>query len=76
MASSEILDKRKGKKIKVKKVKAERQKKKLKYTKEGYTKRGAVKALHRTWFLVKWVPKIILKRNFKSKKGLLIKTPT
>ena len=41
-----------------------------------YAKRGAVKALCGTWFLVIWIPnitKILSKRNFKSKEGLLIK---
>ena len=46
--------------------------------KRRYAKRRAVKVLHRTWFLVKWVPKIIKilpKRHFKSKEGLSVKTP-
>ena len=46
--------------------------------KRRYAKRRVVKALRRAWFLVKWVPKIIkilLKTHFKSKKGLLVKTP-
>ena len=60
---------------KVRKLKGE---KKLR-AKRRYAKRGAVKALRRTWFLVIWVPKIIKilpKRYFKSKEGLLVKTPT
>ena len=47
--------------------------------KRRYAKRRAVKVLRRTWFLVKWVPKIIKilpKRDFKSKEGLLVKTPS
>ena len=43
-----------------------------------YARRRAVKALRRTWFLVKWVPKIIKippKIHFKSKEELLVKTP-
>ena len=46
--------------------------------KRRYAKRRAVKALRRTWFLVIWVPKIIKilpKRDFKSKEGLLVKMP-
>ena len=46
--------------------------------KRRYVKRRAVKVLRRTWFLVKWVPKIIKmlpKRYFKSKEGPLVKTP-
>ena len=46
--------------------------------KRRYAKRRAVKVLRRTWFLVKWVPKIIKilpKTHFKSKEGLLVKTP-
>ena len=46
--------------------------------KRRYAKRRAVKALRGTWFLVIWVPniiKILLKRNFKSKEGFLVKTP-
>ena len=38
-------------------AKAEREEKAS--TKRRYAKRRAVKALRRTWFLVKWVPKII-----------------
>ena len=46
--------------------------------KRRYAKRRAVKALRGTLFLIIWVPniiKILLKRNFKSKEGLLVKTP-
>ena len=46
--------------------------------KRRYAKRRAVKALRRTWFLVKWVPKIIKilpKTHFKSKEGPLVKMP-
>ena len=47
--------------------------------KKRYAKRGAVKALRGKWFLVIRVPniiKILPKRDFKSKEGLLVKTPT
>ena len=57
-------------------AKAERREKAS--AKRRYVKRRAVKVLRRTWFLVKWVPKIIKilpKRYFKSKEGLLVKTP-
>ena len=57
-------------------AKAERQEKAS--AKRRYAKRRAVKALHGTWFLVKWVPKIIKilpKRHFKSKEGLSVKMP-
>ena len=59
------------------KLKANVQKKRPKCAKEGYAKRGAVKVSRRTWFLVVQVPninKILPKRNFKSKKRLLVKT--
>ena len=66
----------KEEKQKLESAKAERRRKSQR--KRRYAKRRAVKALRRTWFLVKWVPKIIkilLKRHFKSKEGLLVKTP-
>ena len=57
-------------------AKAERRRKSQR--KRRYAKRRAVKALRGTWFLVKWVPKIIKilsKGHFKSKEGILVKTP-
>ena len=57
-------------------AKAERREKAS--AKRRYAKRRAVKVLRRTWFLVKWVPKIIKilpKTHFKSEEGLLVKTP-
>ena len=74
---SKITDKRKGKKGKARKCKS-RKARKSQAQKRRYAKRGAVKAPRRTQFLVVWVPnidKILLKRNFKSKRGLLVKTP-
>ena len=72
--------KEKGRKQEPKcKSKVNVQKKKAKCAKEGYAKRGAVKAPRRTRFLVVRVPninKILPKRNFKSKKRLLVKTPS
>ena len=70
--------KEEGKKGKVRKYKS-RKTRKSQVQKRRYTKRGAVKALRRTWFLVIRVPninKILLKRNFKSKRRLLVKMPT
>ena len=69
-------EKRKEKQ-KPKRAKAERREKAS--AKRRYAKRRVVKALHGTWFLVIWVPniiKILPKRNFNSKEGLLVKTPT
>ena len=78
MALSETLNKRKkGRKVKVRKRESRKARKSQR--KRRYAKRRAVKALCRTWFLVKWVPKIIKilpKRHFKSKEGLSVKTPT
>ena len=65
---------KKSKSQKVRKLKGEEKPAR----KRRYAKRRAVKVLHRTWFLVKWVPKIIKilpKRDFKLKEGLLVKTP-
>ena len=79
MALSETLDKRRKKEKKSKSQKMRKPKgKKKSAPKRRYAKRRAVKALRGTWFLVKWVPKIIKilpKRYFKSKEGLLVKTP-
>ena len=47
--------------------------------KRRYAKRRVVKALCGTWFLVIWVPniiKILPKRHFKLREGLLVKMPT
>ena len=70
--------KEKGKKKKIQKMRKPKGKKKPS-AKRRYAKRRAVKALRRTWFLVIWVPninKILPKRNFKSKGGLLVKMPS
>ena len=69
-------EEKKEEKQKPESAKAERQEKAS--AKRRYAKRRAVKVLRRTWFLVKWVPKIIKilsKTHFKSKEGLLVKTP-
>ena len=68
---------RKGKKSKSQKARKPKGEKKP-APKRRYAKRRAVKVLRRTWFLVKWVPKIIKilpKIHFKSKEELLVKTP-
>ena len=72
------LIKEEGKKEKSQKAQKLKGKEKPR-TKRRYAKRGVVKVPRRTWFLVQWVPKIIKilpKRHFKSKEGLLVKTPT
>ena len=77
-ALSEIPDKRKREERKSQKVRKPKGEEKQ-HTKRRYAKRRAVKALRRTWFLLIWVPniiKILLKKNFKSKQRLLVKTPT
>ena len=68
--------KKREEKQKSESAKAERREKAS--AKRRYAKRRAIKALCGTWFLVKWVLKIIKilpKINFKSKEGLLVKTP-
>ena len=69
-------EKKKKEKQKSESAKAERRKKSQR--RKRYAKRRAVKVLRRTWFLVKWVPKIIKilpKRYFKSNEGLFVNTP-
>ena len=73
---SSIKEEKREEKQKPESAKAERREKAS--AKRRYAKRRAVKALCETWFLVKWVPniiKILLKRHFKSKEGLLVKMP-
>ena len=78
MALSEILDKRIREEKKKSESAKDKRREKSTQKKRRYAKRRAVKALCRTWFLVIWVPniiKILPKRHFKSKEGLLVKTP-
>ena len=70
--------KEKGRKEKPRKRKSQKARKSQSTKERRYAKRGAVKALRRTQFLVVRVPninKILPKRNFKSKRRLLVKTP-
>ncbi len=73
-------EEKKGRKTKARKRESRKARKSQR--KRRYAKRRAVKALRGTWFLVKWVPKIIKilpkrlpKRHFKSKEELFVKTP-
>ena len=73
---SSTKEKKKGRKAKARKRQS-RKARKSQRKKRRYAKRRAVKVLRRTWFLVKWIPKIIKilpKIHFKSKEGLLGKT--
>ena len=75
---SETLNKRRKREEKQKPKSAKVERREKASAKRRYAKRRAVKVLRRTWFLVKWVPKIIkilFKIHFKSKEGLLVKTP-
>ena len=63
-------EKKREEKQKPESAKAERREKAS--TKRRYAKRRAIKVLRRTWFLVKWVPKIIKilpKETFQVKRG-------
>ena len=76
---SETLNKRRKREEKQKPESAKAERREKASAKRRYAKRRAVKPLRRTWFLVKWVLKIIKilpKRHFKSKEGLSVKMPS